>query len=195
MIEYFRVATGLLEQLRETQQAAIAQAAERCASSIGSGKLVHLFGTGHGSFPALEAFPRSGSLVGFHPIVELPLTLLHHVYGDMGVPQYRFLHRQEGYGQAILESHHLDPRDCLGLFSHSGLNAVILDMAVEARRRGLTVIGVTSLAHTMAVQPRHSSSQRLADVADVVIDTGVPLGDACVRVDGVADPLGPLSTV
>ena len=87
----------------------------------------------------------------------MPLTLLHHVYGDMGVPQYRFLHRQEGYGQAILESHHLDPRDCLALFSHSGLNAVILDMAVEARRRGLTIIGVTSLPHTMAVQPRHSS--------------------------------------
>ena len=192
---YLAAARDALGRIAESQQDALERAAGHMAASIAAGRLVHLFGTGHGSFAPLESFPRSGGIVGFHPIVELPLTLLHHVYGDMGVPQYRLLHRQEGYGQAILESHHLDPRDCLALFSHSGLNAVILDMAVEARRRGLTVIGVTSLPHTMAVQPRHSSGQRLADVADVVIDTGVPLGDACVRVDGVADPLGPLSTV
>src|SRR5712691_1917950 len=155
MIEYFRVAKGLLEQLQETQQAAIGMAADHCAKSIGSGQLVHLFGTGHGSFPALEAFPRSGSLVGFHPIAELPITLLHHVYGDMGVPQYRFLHRQEGYGRAILEGHRLDPADSLVLFSHSGINPVVLDMALTAKEKGLKVIGVTSLRseeHTSELQ-------------------------------------------
>lgn len=192
---YLARAQEALARIANTQLAAIEQAAERMAASIAAGRLVHLFGTGHGSFAPLESFPRSGGIVGFHPIVELPISLIHHVYGDMGVPQYRFLHRQEGYGQAILESHHLDPRDTLALFSHSGLNAVILDMALEAKRRGLSVVGITSLPHSTAVQPRHSSGKRLADVADVVIDTGVPLGDACVQVEGIADPLGPISTV
>src|SRR5919199_4028415 len=137
MLDYFRTAGELFHQLEKTQAGAIRQAAEQCAASIGSGKLVHLFGTGHGSFPALEAFPRSGSLVGFHPIAELPITLIHHVYGDMGVPQYRFLHRQEGYGRAILEGHRLDPADTLVLFSHSGINAVVLDMALLAKEKGL----------------------------------------------------------
>lgn len=195
MLDYFSHATTLLARLRDTQADAIAAAADRCATSIGKGKLVHLFGTGHGSFPALEAFPRSGSLVGFHPIVELPLALLHHVHGDMGVAQYRFLHRQEGYGRAILEAYRLDPDDTLVLFSHSGINAVILDMALEARERGLAVVGVTSLPHSSAVAARHSSGKHLYEAADIVIDTGAPLGDACVRLDGLDDPVAPVSSM
>src|ERR1700737_4729042 len=155
MLDYFRAATGLLDRLRETQAGAIRAAADRCAASIGSGKLVHLFGTGHGSFPALEAFPRSGSLVGFHPIAELPITLIHHVYGDMGVPQYRFLHRQEGYGRAILEGHRLDPADTLVLFAHSGIHPVVLDMALMAKEKGMALGGVTSRHHSQATPSRH----------------------------------------
>jgi uncharacterized phosphosugar-binding protein len=195
LLDYFAEANRLLQQLAGTQATAIHSAAERCAASIGSGNLVHLFGTGHGSFPALEAFPRSGSLVGFHPIVELPLALIHHIHGDMGVPQYRFLHRQEGYGKAILESHQLDAADTLVLFSHSGINPVILEMALEAKERGLSVVGVTSLPHSSAVASRHSSGKHLYEAADVVVDTGAPLGDAAVRVKGLDDPVGPISSM
>src|SRR3989454_7270459 len=195
MLEYFRIAGDLLDRLEKTQAESIGRAAAQCATSIGSGKLVHLFGTGHGSFPALEAFPRSGSLVGFHPIAELPITLIHHVYGDMGIPQYRFLHRQEGYGRAILEGHRLDPADTLLLFSHSGINPVVLDMALMAKEKGLAVIGVTSLPHSSATASRHSSKKKLFEVADIVIDTCAPLGDACVRIDGLADPVGAVSSM
>src|SRR5260370_13221589 len=171
MIDYFRVAGGLLKQLEDTQQAAIGRAANHCASSMGAGRLVHFFGTGHGSFPALEAFPRSGSLVGFHPIAELPITLLHHVYGDMGVPQYRFLHRQEGYGRAILEAHRLDPADTLVLFSHSGINPVVLYIAPMPREKGMPLAASTSRPHSQATASRHSSGKKLYEVADVAIDT------------------------
>jgi len=195
MLDYFRVVGGLLDRLEETQAGSLRQAAEQCAASIGAGKLVHLFGTGHGSFPALEAFPRSGSLVGFHPIAELPITLIHHVFGDMGVPQYRFLHRQEGYGRAILEGHRLDPADSLVLFSHSGINPVVLDMALMAKEKGLKVIGVTSLPHSSATASRHSSKKKLFEVADIVIDTGAPLGDASVRIEGLQDPVAAVSSM
>src|SRR5260370_7159775 len=193
MIDYFRIAVGLLRQLQDAQQAAIGRAAGHCASSIGAGRLVHFFGTGHGSCVALEAFPGSGSGGGFHPIAGLPITLLHHVYGDMGVPQYRFLHRQEGYGRAILEAHRLDPADTLVLFSHSGINPVVLDMALMAKEKGMALVGVTSRPHSEATASRHSSGKKLYDVADVVIDTGAPLGDACVRLDGLEDPAAPVS--
>ena len=195
MLDYFRVVGGLLDRLEETQAGSLRLAAEQCAASIGAGKLVHLFGTGHGSFPALEAFPRSGSLVGFHPIAELPITLIHHVFGDMGVPQYRFLHRQEGYGRAILEGHRLDPADSLVLFSHSGINPVVLDMALMAKEKGLKVIGVTSLPHSSATASRHSSKKKLFEVADIVIDTGAPLGDASVRIEGLQDPVAAVSSM
>lgn len=192
---FFDAAIGMLQRIQASQAEPIRRAAEACADSIGSGKLVHTFGTGHGAIPALEAFPRSGSLVGFHPIAETPITLLHHVWGDMGVAQYRFLHRQEGYGKAILEAHRLDPDDTLILFSHSGINAVILDMALTAREAGLPVVGVTSRPHSEAVKPRHSSGKHLYEAADVVIDTGAPLGDAAVQVEGLNDPVGAISTV
>jgi uncharacterized phosphosugar-binding protein len=192
---FFDAAISMLQRIQASQAEPIRRAAEACADSIGSGKLVHTFGTGHGAIPALEAFPRSGSLVGFHPIAETPITLLHHVWGDMGVAQYRFLHRQEGYGKAILEAHRLDPDDTLILFSHSGINAVILDMALTAREAGLPVVGVTSRPHSEAVKPRHSSGKHLYEAADVVIDTGAPLGDAAVQVEGLNDPVGAISTV
>jgi uncharacterized phosphosugar-binding protein len=192
---YLSDALARLERLRDAQAEPLRRGAEICADAIGAGNLVHLFGTGHGAIPALETFPRSGGIVGFHPIAELPITLLHHVWGDMGVPQYRFLHRQEGYGKAILESHRPAAADALVLFSHSGINPVILDMALGAKERGLGIVGVTSHEHSSAVESRHSSGKRLYEVADVVVDTGAPLGDAVVRIDGLEEPVSAVSTV
>src|SRR5208282_4857198 len=70
---------------------------------------------------------------------------------------------------AILRSHQLDPADSIVLFSHSGVNAVILDIALGAKEKGLTVIAVTSLPHSSASPARHSSGKRLFEVADVAI--------------------------
>lgn len=192
---YLDTALQRLTELRDTQREAIAAAGRACADSIAAGKLVFTFGTGHGAFAALETFPRTGTPVGFRPIAETPITLFHHVLGDMGSYQYRFLHTREGYGNAILRAHRLDPGDTLILFSHSGINAVILDMAVEARQRGMRLIGVTSLPHSSQVASRHSCGKRLFELADIVVDTRVPLRDAAIDIDGVADPVGPTSTV
>lgn len=191
---YLDTVIARLIALRDTQQAAIDAAASACADSIAAGKLVFTFGTGHGALPALETFPRTGTIVGFRLIVESTMISFHRVWGDMGARQYRFIHAVEGYGRAILRSHRLDPADSIILFSHSGVNAVILDIAIECKERGLTVIAVTSLPHSSATKSRHSSGKRLFEVADVMIDTGVPLADAALRVDGVAHPVGATST-
>jgi uncharacterized phosphosugar-binding protein len=192
---YLDVTIERLLALRNTQADAIAAAGKTCADSIAARKLVFTFGTGHGGFAALECFPRTGTPVGFRPIVETAIALFHHVHGDMGSPQYRFLHTREGYGDAILRAHRLDPGDTLVLFSHSGINAVILDMAVNVKKLGMQVVGVTSIPHSSAVASRHSSGKRLFEVADVVVDTGVPLRDASIAIDGMDDPVGPTSTV
>jgi len=192
-----RYFTTLIEQLakvRDGQGAAIDQAAEACAASIAADKLVFSFGTGHGALPALEMFPRTGTIVGFRPIVESTMISFHHVWGDMGARQYRFIHAVEGYGKAILRSHQLDPADSIVLFSHSGVNAVMLDIALDAKQKGLTVIGVTSLPHSTNSPARHSSGKRLFEVADVVIDTGASLADASIRIEGLEAPVGANST-
>jgi uncharacterized phosphosugar-binding protein len=191
---YFASLIERLEHVRDTQAAAIDRAADACADSIEQRKLVFTFGTGHGALPALETFPRTGTIVGFRPIVESTMISFHRVWGDMGARQYRFIHAAEGYGRAILRSHRLDPADSMILFSHSGINAVILDIALECKARGMTVIGVTSLPHSTATASRHSSGKRLFEVADVTIDTGVPIADAALRIDGLPHPVGASST-
>jgi uncharacterized phosphosugar-binding protein len=192
---YLTTVTESLDRIRDTQGDAIREAARACATSIANDKLAFTFGTGHGSFAALECFPRTGTPVGFRPIVENAISNFHHVLGDQGAYQYRFLHALEGFGRAILRAHRLDPGDTMVLFSHSGINAVILDMAIAAHEIGMTVVGVTSVPHSSAVPARHSSGRRLFEEADVVIDTGVPLRDAAVPVEGLEHPVGPTSTV
>ncbi|HZZ62032.1 MAG TPA: SIS domain-containing protein [Roseiarcus sp.] len=191
---YFELLIERFAEVRTTQGEAIDRAAEACARSIAADKLVFSFGTGHGSLPALEMFPRTGTIVGFRPIVESTMISFHRVWGDMGARQYRFIHAAEGYGKAILRSHRLDPGDSIVLFSHSGVNAVILDVALGAKENGLAVIAVTSLPHSSAAPSRHSSGKRLFEVADISIDTRASLSDASIRLEGLDAPVGANST-
>jgi uncharacterized phosphosugar-binding protein len=191
---YFNTLIERLEKVRDAQTALIDKAAEMCSKSIAADKLVFTFGTGHGAIPALESFPRTGTIVGFRPIVESTMISFHHVWGDMGARQYRFIHAQEGYGKAIMKSHQLDPADTMILFSHSGINAVIMDIAMECRERSIGLVGVTSVPHSSATPSRHSSGKRLFEVADVVVDTGAALADSAISIEGLEHPVGPTST-
>lgn len=191
---YFNAMIERMEKVRDEQAKSIDKAAALCARSIAADKLAFTFGTGHGAIPALESFPRTGTIVGFRPIVESTMISFHHVWGDMGARQYRFIHAQEGYGKAIMRSHQMDPADTMILFSHSGINAVIMDIAMECKERGIGLVGVTSIPHSSATPSRHSSGKRLFEVADVVIDTGAALADSAIRIDGLEHPVGPTST-
>ena len=191
---YFDLLIERTKTVAETQKEAIEAAAAICADVIMADNLVFTFGTGHGSFAAMEMFPRTGTVTGFRPIVESSMISFHRVLGDGGARQYRFIHSQEGYGHAILNSHQLVAEDAMLIFSHSGLNAVTLDIAVGAKERGMKVIGVTSIPHSSSTPSRHSCGQRLYEMADVVIDTGVPRGDAAIGIDGLEHPVGSTST-
>jgi len=191
---YFNAMIERMQKVRDEQAKSIDSAAALCAKSIAAEKLAFTFGTGHGAIPALESFPRTGTIVGFRPIVESTMISFHHVWGDMGARQYRFIHAQEGYGKAIMRSHQLDAADTMILFSHSGINAVIMDIAMECKERGIGLVGVTSIPHSSATPSRHSSGKRLFEVADVVIDTGAALADSAIRIEGLEHPVGPTST-
>jgi uncharacterized phosphosugar-binding protein len=192
---YLDAARTIVDRIQETQMLAIEQAAEICANSIAGGGLVHLFGTGHSRIPVEEIFPRHGSFPGFHPIVELSLTYHNQVVGANGQRQAMYLEKVEGLAEVILRNFVLAPPDSFLIFSNSGVNVVVVEMALAAKARGLPVIGVVSLEHCLATRPRHRSGQRLPDVADLTIDTCVPAGDAMIRVPGLADPVGPGSSI
>ncbi|KLU60660.1 hypothetical protein CEB3_c30430 [Peptococcaceae bacterium CEB3] len=182
-------------QLQETQTGALTKAAEICAEAIVHDRLAFIFGAGHSAIPVMEIFPRIGSFVGFYPMLELNLSYNSRVVGDMAMRQASFLEKQEGYGEAILQNYDFCPPDCMVLFSHSGINELIVEMALGARKRGLKVIAVTSLSHSMAHAPRHSSGLRLSEAADVVLDTCVPEGDALLELQGLSWRVASASTI
>lgn len=195
VLSYLASAAAILERVRETQLDAIEAAAEICTQSIAGEGLVHLFGTGHSRMMIEEMFPRHGSFPGFHPIVELSLTYHNPVVGANGQRQAMFLEHVEGLGTVIMRNFVLQPPDSFLIFSNSGVNEVVIEVALEAKQRGLPVIGVTSLEHSLNSTPRHSSGKRLSDIADVTIDNCTPGGDAMVTIDGLKDPVGPGSTI
>jgi uncharacterized phosphosugar-binding protein len=194
-LSYLDAAQAILDRIRATQLQVVDQAAEICANSIAGGGLVHLFGTGHSRMMIEELFPRHGSFPGFHSIVELSLTYHNQVVGANGQRQAMFLEHVEGLGKVIMRNFVFAAPDSFIVFSNSGVNEVVVEVALEARQRRLPLIVVVSLEHCRASTPRHSSGQRLIDLADVVIDNCTPAGDAMVRVEGLADPVGPGSTV
>ena len=191
---YIDVAREMLDRLAE-QDAALDSAADLCAEAIGSGGLVHLFGTGHSRIAVEEMFPRYGSYPGFHPIVELSMTFHTQVVGANGQRQAMFIERVEGLGEVILRNFDLRPPDAMMVFSASGLGAVPIEVARGARERGLAVIAVTSLAATEAGESTHSTGSRLRDHADVVLDLCTPPADALVEIEGLDTPVGPGSTI
>lgn len=192
---YLDAAQMILERIRTTQMDAIAQAAAICTRSIAGDGLVHLFGTGHSRIFVEEMFPRHGSFPGFHAMVELSLTFHNQVVGSNGQRQAMFLEKVEGLGKAIMRNFVMGPPDSMIIFSNSGVNEVVVEVALEAKLRNLPVIAVVSLEHCLASKVRHSCGKRLPDLADVTIDNCVPAGDAMVKVEGLADPVGPGSTI
>lgn len=188
-------AHGVLDRIESTQMGAIARTAHLCARAIAAGGLVHLFGTGHSRIPLEEMFPRYGSFPGFHPIAELSMTFHTQVAGANGQRQAMFIERVEGLAEQILANFNFGEDDAMIVFSAGGLSGVPIEIAMEARSRGLPVVAVTSVAQSTAGRPSHRSGTRLLDHADVVIDLCTPAADALVSLEEIDTPIGPGSTV
>jgi uncharacterized phosphosugar-binding protein len=192
---YLSTAAEIIQKISATQLEAIEQAAQICARTIVADGLVFCWGGGHSRMSVEEMFPRIGSFPGFHPMVELALTFYTQFVGADGMPQSFFLERQERYVDAILANYEFGPHDSMICFSSTGINGLVIEMARQAKARGLPVIAVTSLAHAAATASRHSSGQKLAQVADVVIDNCTPAGDAVIDLPGLRYQVGPTSTI
>lgn len=193
--QYLSAVRRALDAIEADTLDAIRGASERFAETILKGRLVHVFGTGHSRMAVEEMFPRYGSFPGFHPIVELSMTFHNPVVGANGQRQAMFLENVQGFGAVLWRNFATSPEDCLLAVSSSGCNAVTVDVALEAKRLGMFVVGLTSLAQSDASTSRHESGKKLRDVADVVLDHQAPAGDAAVWVEGLETPVSPLSSV
>lgn len=192
--QYLLEGEKLLEKIRTTQMAAIQKAAQAMARSIAGGRAVHIFGSGHSVISVLDIFPRYGSYPGWHPIMD-PRLMWFNITGPGGARELLWLERVEGYVKNVLLSYNLDAQDTFLVYSHGGMNAAPIEIALTAKEKGLTVVAVTSVANRKINQPTHSSGKSLHDIADIVIDNCSPAEDALIGVEGMKGKVAASSTL
>ncbi len=193
-LEYLHHCRRLLEGVAK-QETAIQQAADWFADTILAGRMVHVFGSGHSRIMVEEMWPRYGSFPGFNPIVELSLSFHNLVVGCNGQRQAMFLENVSGLAARILRNFDLSPTDTALIISSSGCNVVPIEMAEEFQKRGVRVVSIISTRHSEASTSKRTDGKKLQDFSDLVLDTGAPVGDAMVKIEGLDTAVAPGSTV
>ncbi|RRB01039.1 sugar isomerase domain-containing protein [Larkinella rosea] len=179
----------------ERQTTQLQQAAQWFADTILAGRMVHVFGSGHSRIMVEEMWPRYGSFPGFNPIVELSLTFHNLVVGANGQRQAMFLENVSGLAERILRNYDLSDQDTALVISSSGCNVVPIEMAEEFQKRGVKVVALITKEHSDPSTSKRKDGLKLSDFADLILDTGAPVGDAMVSVPGLDTPVAPGSTV
>ena len=191
---YLQLSRGLVDTV-ESQLPQIQQAADWFAQTILAGRMVQVFGSGHSRIMVEEMWPRYGSFPGFNPIVELSLSFHNLVVGANGQRQAMFLENVSGLAERIVRNFALRPTDSALVISSSGCNLVPIEMAECFQKLGLKVVAIISRRHSEASPSKHPQGKKLQDFADLVLDTGAPVGDAMVKIPGLDTPVAPGSTI
>lgn len=186
--------TAILDQLVTSQPEAVERAATIFADAIGGGGVVHVYDSGH--MLGHELVSRTGGLVGFARLTFGGSVGSAGVAGRDPEPDPA----AAAASTEALTSWALDQRvvrdgDALVVSSVSGVSTAVVALALQASRRGIPVVAVTSVAFSSSLAPKHPSGQRLLDVADVVLDDLAPYGDAFLDVPGAAAKVVPVSGV
>lgn len=132
--------------------------------------LIYVGGTGHSIALELEAFYRAGGLACVQPLYHPSLLPLH------GGQESTLCEHATGLAKLLVQNTSAGPDDISFVFSNSGVNYVPVELAEELRARGTPVVAVVSLHHLRAAPAR--AHYKLDSVADYVLDTLVPYGDA-----------------
>jgi len=187
--EFFDKVHDILTEVEVGQEESIGRAAALVTECLLHDGIVYTFGCGHSHCAAEELCWRAGSLVPVDAILEPSLT------GHTQLLKSGQLERLEGFPAVILDQREIGAHDVIIVISNSGRNAAPIEMAMEANKRHLPVIAITSLQHSRGTTSRHSSGKKLYELADVVIDNGAPLGDATLHLEGLRQPVGPVSNI
>lgn len=186
---YAREVMPRLAELTERNREVLERLAAAVTADVRAGRSVFVFGSGHSAIFALELFHRAGGASFVIPIVA------DYLLPSAGPSVVRVLERTAGSATPLLDRAAPAKGEMLWLCSQSGINGAGVDLAIEARKRGMRTVAFTSVAHSCAVRSRHSSGKRLFEVCDEVVDLGGVEGDALVPVSDNGLQAGPFSTL
>ncbi|MFP4647203.1 MAG: sugar isomerase domain-containing protein [Candidatus Bipolaricaulota bacterium] len=187
--DYFEKVKEMLEDVEKTQEEDIHRAAELVSDAVEKDGLIHTFGTGHSHMIAEEPFFRAGTLAPVNLVYDPSLA------GTQQTVKSAYVERLEGYGEILLDYVKPDPQDVFIIISNSGRNAAPVEFAMELQERENPTIAITSLTYSKHLSSRHSSGNKLFELADVVLDNQGEIGDVALRVPEMEQGFGPTSTI
>lgn len=170
----------------------IQKAAELCAEALANGGAVHIFDSGH--LVSHELINRAGGLVAFNRL-EFSLNVTNPVKARAGDPAAKGSSLSYGYIEHIFDTDQLRKGDVLFVGSVSGKTANVVELALQARAHGLTVIVITAMNYSPKLASEHPSGKHLYEAADLVLDNHAPYGDAMLTVEGLEYPVCPASGI
>ena len=190
---YLDVVVRHLSRIEQTQKETIAKAALILADRIDEDKPVFVFGPGgHSNLGTQEIFFRAGGLMHINPILDEGTLLSGGALRSMAIE------RLPGYGRIVMEKSGFGKGDVLILINAYGINSAVIDAALFCKEAGGILIAVSSRQHARNTAPdhpaRHPTKKNLCDIADVLLDCDVPIGDAMVQIEGVEQKVGAIST-
>jgi uncharacterized phosphosugar-binding protein len=202
---YFDRVTGHMRRILDEEKQSLDAAADKLADQIAADRLIHVYGPGgHSNLAAQEIFFRAGGLMHVSAILDEGTLLSNGALRSMAIERppgprgWWASAPTPGYGKVVIADQKLGEGDLLLLTNAYGINAALIDAALEARSRGVFVIGVSSREHAERTRPehpaRHPTKKNLHAVVDLAIDTKVPVGDALVEIEGMEERIAAVST-
>ena len=176
---------GHLAEIERRNATVLDRVADGMLAVVERDGIVHTAGAGHSLALVLETFYRAGGLACVNPIWHPALLPL------AGGATSTLMERTTGLAVRLLDAAGPVAGDIAFIFSNSGVNPVPVELAQALTAAGIEVVAVTSLPSARGAPAR--SGTRLTEVADHVIDTQVPAGDAAWRAETVA--VGGLSSL
>ena len=196
LMNYAKAVSELPQIILEKENLNIEKAAKFMADTYEKGGLIHIFGTGaHSSIAGEEFFLRPGSLMNINPIFDPGLSVTHGAYRSW------MIEKLNGYATPVLDYYKINQGDVMIIVNAYGINSVTIEAAIESKRKGATVIAVTSKDFALSVSrdypSRHYSQKCLHELkeVDLVIDSHVPAGDCVSEIPGIEQKLGAVSTI
>jgi uncharacterized phosphosugar-binding protein len=159
-----------LDRVERHNADVLERAAELVVGAVTGGGLVYAGGSGHSLAMVLEGFFRAGGLACVHPLYTPEISPLHGAWPATEAE------RRSGLAAPVMAAAAPRPGDVVVIFSNSGANPYPVELATAARSHGLPVIAFVS-GPSMAAAPARAGA-KLGEVADLIIDTLVPPGDA-----------------
>jgi uncharacterized phosphosugar-binding protein len=191
---YYDKMREMIESIEETQQDNLMRAAKKMADAIEQDKLIYVFGGGgHTCLVMQELFWRAGGLANLCPMIDFSI---HPV-----TPAYLYLghERMHGVGDHIVNYYGVSEGDVVLAFHSYGFNPPTIDCALESKKRGAMVIGISSSdwrkKYPSNFAIRHNSGKHLFDIADICIDDMVPFGDTVIEIDGLDKSVSGISSI